>query len=119
MLLHNLKQIVRSLAKHKGFTVINLLGLSIGIAATIVIVLISDFENSFDKFHTKGENVYRVVTKSKQANEDVYSANVPYPTAKFLRTEFPDAITTQLHYGKDMNIRIGKDDPFEEKNVVF
>ncbi len=69
MLINNLKQIVRSLLRYKGFTFINLVGLSIGIAATIIIFLISNFENSFDKIHSDSKNLYRVVTKAKQANE--------------------------------------------------
>ncbi len=119
MLLHNLKQIVRSLLRYKGFTFINLLGLSIGIAATVIIFLISDFENSFDVFHSDSKNIYRVVMKAKQANEEVYNAHVPYPTAKFLRNELPGAQITQIHFGEDMNVRIGKKEPFGERNIVF
>jgi len=117
--MQNIKQILRSLLKYKGFTFINLLGLSIGIAATIIIFLISGYENSFDDFHSDGKNIYRVVTKSNQANEEVYSANVPYPTGKFLRMEYPGLLATQLHYVRDMNIRIGKGEAFEERNIAF
>ena len=117
--LHNIKQITRSLLRYKGFTFINLLGLSMGIAATVIILLISSFENSFDTFHKDSRNIYRIVTKAKQSNEDVYSANVPYPTGKFLRNELPGVPVTQIHFAGDMNVRIGKEDAFDEKNVVF
>jgi len=119
MLLHNLKQISRSLLRHKSFTFINLIGLSIGIAATITIFLIADYEKSFDSFHGNAEQVYRVVKKVKGANEDVYAAQVPYPTAKFLRNEYAGVQATQIHFGEDVNIRIGQQSPFEETNVVF
>ncbi|HEV7781895.1 MAG TPA: ABC transporter permease [Chitinophagaceae bacterium] len=117
--LHNLKQIVRSLVRYKGFTFINLLGLSMGIAATTIILTVSVYENGFDTFHSDSKNVYRIVTRAKQANEDVYNANVPYPTAKFLRNEYPGILATQLHFSRDMNVRIGKEDAFDEKNIVF
>jgi hypothetical protein len=119
MLLHNFKQIVRSLLRYKVFTLINLIGLSIGIASTIIIFLISNFENRFDRFHSDSKNIYRVVTKAKQANEEVYNAHVPYPTAKFLRNEYSGGQVTQIHFGEDMNVRIGKEEPFEERNIVF
>ena len=119
MLLHNFKQIVRSLLRYKVFTLINLIGLSIGIAATIIIFLISNFENRFDRFHSDSKNIYRVITKAKQANEEVFNAHVPYPTAKFLRNEYSGGQVTQIHFGEDMNVRIGKEEPFEEQNIVF
>jgi putative ABC transport system permease protein len=119
MILHSIKQITRGLLKYKGFTFINLLGLSIGIAATIIIFLVSGYENSFDTFHTDSKNIYRVVTKANQSNEEVYSANVPYPTAKFVRNEYPGVIATQIHFGRDMNVRIGKGEAFDEKNIIF
>jgi ABC-type antimicrobial peptide transport system permease subunit len=119
MIVQSLKQITRSLLRYKGFAFINLLGLSIGIAATIIIFLISDYENSFDTFHSDSKNIYRVVTKATEATKDEYNAHVPYPTAKFLRNEYSGVQATQVHFAEDMNIRIGKEEPFEEKNIVF
>jgi putative ABC transport system permease protein len=119
MLLHNLKQIFRGLWRYKGFTFINLLGLSIGIAATLIIFLISDFENSFDDFHSGKNEIYRVVKRTTQDNKEEYSARVPYPTAKSLREEYAGLVATQLHFLRDMNVRIGKQDPFTETNILF
>jgi len=52
MFVHSLKQIFRSLWKYKSFSLINLLGLSIGIAAVILIFMIAGYEKSFDQFHS-------------------------------------------------------------------
>jgi len=87
MLIHQLRQITRSLWKYKGFTAINLLGLSIGIAAVLLISLISDYERRFDRQHSEAEGIYRVVSRANRANEEVYQAAVPYPTARYLRQE--------------------------------
>lgn len=119
MLLHNLKQIFRSLLRHKSFTFINLIGLSIGIATTITIFLIADYEKNFDGFHSNTEQVFRVVKKVSAANEDVYEASVPYPTGKLFRNQYAGLQATQIHFGEDVNIRIGQQSPFEETNVVF
>jgi putative ABC transport system permease protein len=117
--MHKIKQVVRGMLRYKGFTFINLLGLSIGIAATIIILLVSAYENSFDTFHSDSKNIYRVVIKAKEANEDTYSAGVPYPTAKALRNEYPGILATQLHFMRDLNVRIGKEDAFRETNAVM
>src|SRR5829696_3924414 len=119
MFLHNFKQIIRSLWRFKSFTIINVLGLSIGIAAVALIFLIADFENSFDKLHSDQQNLFRVVRKEIQTNKEDVGAAVPYPLGKYLRSEYAAAQITQTHYVDEMNVRIGKGSPFLEKNVLF
>ncbi len=118
MILHNLRQIFRSLWRYKSFSLINFLGLTLGIASIIIIFLIADFEKSFDKFHSN-KNIYRVVSKIDGADGLNYSAPVPYPLAKFLRAEYGAAPATQIHFVEEMNIKIKKQQPFTEKNIVF
>ncbi|HET6996549.1 MAG TPA: ABC transporter permease [Chitinophagaceae bacterium] len=119
MSLQNIKQIVRSLWRYKSFSVINLLGLSLGIAAIIVIFLLVNYENNFDKFHKDDNNIYRVVAKNEAKETSAYSAAVPYSLAKLLRTELPGLPATEIHYVNDMNIRIGNNSPFSQKQVLF
>ena len=119
MFSHNLKQILRGLWKYKGFTIINLMGLSIGIAAVILIFMIADYEKRFDKLHSDPGNIYRVVEKAERAGKDQYEAVVPYPSAKLLRNEYPGVQATQIHFTKDASVRIGTQSPFDEKNIIF
>ncbi len=83
MFSQGIKQIFRGLWRYKSFTVINLLGMSIGIAATVVLFLIAQYENSFDQQHSNTDQLFRVVRKDVNTNKDEYGANVPYPTARF------------------------------------
>jgi putative ABC transport system permease protein len=50
----------RNLVKNKGFSFINIFGLAIGMAACLLILQYVTFELSFDKFHTKGDRIYRI-----------------------------------------------------------
>src|ERR1700743_1760740 len=52
----------RGFWRHKLFTLINVIGLSIGISAALVIYLIVHYDFTFDKFHKDGDRIYRVVT---------------------------------------------------------
>jgi len=74
MLYYNLKLAFRNLFRHKTFSFINILGLSIGLASCIIIGLYAFTEISFDKFHTNHNRIYRVnkITneKGKQAQTD-------------------------------------------------
>lgn len=57
-----LKIALRSLLKSKGTSVINILGLSIGMACGIIIFLFVQHEVSYDKFHSKSDDIFRVLT---------------------------------------------------------
>ncbi len=63
MIKNYLKIAFRGFWKHKLFTLINIIGLSIGISAALVIYLIVNFDFTFDKFHKDGDRIYRAVTK--------------------------------------------------------
>src|SRR5688572_28636653 len=60
MLQNYFKIAVRNLMKHKVLSVINLTGLSVSIAFCILLFLHIRFEKSFDSFHDKGKNLYRL-----------------------------------------------------------
>ncbi len=52
---------LRRLGRHKLTTVINILGLTLGVLACLVIYLYVNFEFSYDKFHADGDRIYRVI----------------------------------------------------------
>jgi putative ABC transport system permease protein len=54
-----LKVALRYLLKHKGYTFINVLGLAVGIAACLLILLFVRSEWSFDQMHSKRDRLYR------------------------------------------------------------
>ena len=63
MLKNYLKIAVRNLLKHRAYSLINIAGLAVGMASTIVMLLFVQYHFNFDRFHENGDRVYRVVTK--------------------------------------------------------
>lgn len=55
-----LKVGLRSLMRHKGYTFINIFGLTVGLCAALLILLYAESELTYDRFHSKGENIYMV-----------------------------------------------------------
>jgi uncharacterized BrkB/YihY/UPF0761 family membrane protein len=55
----------RNFWRNKSFSLINVLGLSIGISAALVIFLIVYYEFSYDRFEPEGERIYRVVLDAR------------------------------------------------------
>ena len=53
---------IRTLWKNKVFSVINILGLSIGISASLVIYLLVNYHFSFDRFEKDADRIYRITS---------------------------------------------------------
>ncbi|MGC3946030.1 MAG: ABC transporter permease [Chryseolinea sp.] len=70
---------LRSFLRNKAISFIHVIGLSIGISASLMIFLIVRFENSFDKFQPEGDRIYRVVMDLNMGGIDGHSAAVPAP----------------------------------------
>ncbi len=66
----NCKRIAtRNLLKYKGYTIINVLGLAIGITGVILMMLFVRNEFSYDKFHSKSDRIYRLWQFEKYADQ--------------------------------------------------
>jgi predicted permease len=84
-----LKTAFRNLKRNKAYAIINVLGLTVGIAACLLIFLVIRFETSFDNFHAKRNNIYRVASKFQTQDGTDYSGGVSFPVAPALRIDFP------------------------------
>jgi putative ABC transport system permease protein len=78
MFTNYLKIAYRTLLRYKGYTVTNILGLAVGIAATILILSYIEFEMSYDDFQKNAASVYRVSVVAKK------EGNVEYDGAQFI-----------------------------------
>ena len=63
---------LRNLALRKGNTIVNIAGLTIGIAAFLLIFLVIQYEKSFDDFHANKANLYRVIRAGKHPTDRDY-----------------------------------------------
>lgn len=92
IMLHNyLKVTLRTLARHKGFSAINILGLAVSMAVCLVILLFIKDQKSYDRFHAHADRTYRVYSDFKapsNSNKALYATS-PASLAGVLRTEFP------------------------------
>ena len=82
----------RNLVKHRFYTLINVLGLAIGMTCCLLIFLYVQHELNYDQFHEKKDRIYRVVTDIKTPTEtlNIWSTSAPmvaYMKADFLEVE--------------------------------
>jgi putative ABC transport system permease protein len=90
MFKNNLKIALRSLLKQKVYTLINILGLSVGIASCILIVLFVRNEFSYDTFFADKERIYRMVLERKYPNHSTYYSIVPHSFEEVIKRDFPE-----------------------------
>lgn len=77
MLANYLKIILRKISKTKGFSFIQIIGLSIGISIALVIAMLVNHEFSYDTFHKDGNRIYRIVSLTKFGDEEFPNSGVP------------------------------------------
>ncbi|WP_405384459.1 ABC transporter permease [Maribacter sp. LLG6340-A2] len=77
----------RNLVKHKIFTAINIMGLSIGFGSATLIFLFINYHLSFDKFHDNVDRIYRMNTEMHRTDVS-YGSSVPPGFAKVFREDF-------------------------------
>ncbi len=90
MMLNYFKIAFRSLRRNKGFSAINMLGLSIGLATCMVIMVFIFHELSFDRYNTKADQIVRVVFIGAVQGEKMIEPHVMPPVAQTLKADFPE-----------------------------
>lgn len=91
----------RNLKRHKLFSLINILGLSLGISTCFIIMLYVQDELSYDKFHENAANIARIVFRADINGGKINESVTMAPVAQTLKNEFPEVkdATRLLDYG--------------------
>ncbi len=94
MLFNYLKIALRNVQKHKGYSLINIVGLSVGMTCTILILLYIHYEFSYDRYHENAEYIYRIVMKQPgnvYQGSDLFNVT-PGALVPLLKAEYPEVI---------------------------
>lgn len=110
----------RNVAKNKVFSAINIFGLSIGLAACLLIFQFVSFELSYDKFHDKFDRIYRITNDRFQNGKLIQHGTITYPTiGPTMAKDYPEIeMYTRVFPGGELNIRVG-DKTFREDYCHF
>ncbi|MEQ9165479.1 MAG: ABC transporter permease, partial [Fulvivirga sp.] len=96
-----LKISFRNLLKNKAHTFINVIGLSLGISAAIVIYRVIDFDTSFDNYHSDSGRIYRLVVDATENGTLTKMSGTCYPVGENFKVDFNE---TELISIVDNNI---------------
>ncbi|MDH4195919.1 MAG: ABC transporter permease [Candidatus Aminicenantes bacterium] len=116
-----LKVALRNLLKHKSYSFINILGLAVGIAASVLIALYVADELGYDRFHEKAGRIYRITADwSNKGDSRIHQLGTPAILAKTIRDNYPQAETVTQIVGPipDTTIKYGEK-AFKENEVFL
>jgi len=111
----------KNLGKQKIFSVINLLGLTVGITCCLMLFGYIKHELSYDSFHTKGKSIYRIVRQADLmhtgSKQDIAWVSGPYAIA--LKNDYPDIIERAVRVSPDNDLFSYKTNSFNETRVYI
>lgn len=109
----------RNIVREKGFTVINISGLSIGIASCILIMLFVKDELSYDRFHDNSQNIYRVYVEGKFGDNMIKSPYTSNVMAEAMQEELSDIEVATRFFNVNRRIVKYGDKSFIEKRFFY
>ncbi len=121
MFKNNLKIAFRNLSKQRFYTFINVAGLAVGIACCLLIVLFVNDELSYDHYHTKSDNIYRI-TRYTLFNEQEFHYPVnPAPLAEAMVNDIPEVeyAVRFRNYGSFLVSLKDSPESFKETKLTF
>ncbi|WP_291199591.1 ABC transporter permease [Dyadobacter sp.] len=118
MLKNYFKIAFRNLWKHKVFSFINIMGLTVGMSACLLISMYVNFELTYDAFHSKSDRIYRLVTDVITPSETINAGITSWAFGPTIKQDFPEVEAYTRTNGGSFLVRKG-DIKFQEEATVF
>ena len=118
MLKNYLKIAFRNIKRNSTYTILNISGMAVGMACSILILLWVQDEWSFDRHFKNADNLYRVLEKYISIDGHLYQeATTPSPLAAALKEQYPEIIRSSKYV--DYPVSIQKGDDYIPERVAF
>lgn len=90
MITNYLRIVLRHIGRHKVYSLINIIGLAIGMACCILVFLHVQHELSYDRYHQDGKRIFRIAQKIQKEAAELDTARVATPLIPAIRESFPE-----------------------------
>lgn len=121
MFINYIKIAWRNLVKNKGYSLINIGGLAVGVAACILLFTVVKYELSYNTSEPNHNRIYRIVTQDNFSDGIEYTPGIPFPAREALRINFPGYTTGALFasYGSQVTVlQAGDSKASSEKKFI-
>ncbi len=120
MIANYLKVAIRNLMRNKTFSAINILGLAIGMACCMLILLYVQDELSYDRHHENADRIFRLAEEVRIEGRTRWIAITQYPAGPALVQDYPIVVDAIRFYRDDAKMLVGNQHvKFYEKDLLF
>src|SRR5512137_1415733 len=119
MLKNLIKTAVRHILKHFGYSILNILGLTIGITSALFLIIYVSDEVSYDRYHEKADRIYRVSSKITEP-DDQFTWNVAQiPFGPQVVQDYPEVESFVRFINMPRALYKFEDKEFNEENFYY
>ncbi|MCJ7581230.1 MAG: ABC transporter permease [Candidatus Aminicenantes bacterium] len=93
-----IKVAVRNILKHKGYSLLNIFGLAVGMACCLLILVYIRDELSFDQYHEKADRIFRVIEEVRLEGVGEESSSMPFPAGDTIPMEYPETVEASVRF---------------------
>jgi putative ABC transport system permease protein len=90
---------LRKIRRQKGYAVINIAGLAVGLACCAMMLLWVQHEKNFDRFHANRDSIYRLIKETQTGSKTTLDARTPYPLGEAILGEVPEVVNFTRYQG--------------------
>jgi putative ABC transport system permease protein len=112
-----LRNSFRSLVNQRPYSFVNIIGLTIGVASVLVLIIWISVETSYDKFHKDSERLYRVPYILKTPTRDFNDGSIYAPAGPEFKREFP--VIEEMVRINPKKESVGYNDKFNQLNILY
>ncbi|MBN2266014.1 MAG: ABC transporter permease, partial [Candidatus Aminicenantes bacterium] len=118
MLKNYLVTTFRNIRKQRAFTIINVFGLALGLAACLLALLYIRDELSYDRYNTKADRIHRLTARLYRGGQELVISGAGAPVGPYLEEHFPE-VEAAVRFRQEGSIRVRTgENVFRETNVV-
>lgn len=119
MLRNYIRIAFRNLLKYKFYSLINILGLAIGLTCFLFILVYVKDELSYDRYHDKSEQIYRIHFQGSMSGQEIVTPNAGAPFGPFMVANFPE-VENQLRFRERGSYLFRYEETsFKEENIIY
>jgi putative ABC transport system permease protein len=125
MFINLLKTAFRNITHKFGYSFLNILGMTLGITSALFLVLYVSDELSFDRYHEKGERIYRVQSHISEPDDEFTWIVAQIPFAPQVKEDYPEVenFTRLINFQRSLftngNIEFTEEDVFYAYSTFF
>ncbi|UCC40403.1 MAG: ABC transporter permease, partial [Candidatus Aminicenantes bacterium] len=119
MIKNYLKIAFRNIKRHKGYSFINLAGLSVGMACFILIIFFVQYELGYEKHNPNADKVYRIIVEHQRPEGTYPVGSTPVPLAESLKEEIPEITSFNRFHFLSQTLVTHQDRRFYEQRVAL